>query len=363
VSTELRVAVIGTRFGGSVHVPGFQLVDSVQVVAVASEQLERARAVAAQTGVPHAFDDYRRMLDEVQVDLLSIATPVYLHHEMVLEAARRGIHVLCEKPLALSAEQVEEMLGAVTAGNLRHAVDFQFRYHRGVATLKRALDDGRLGEPRMARVVSTSDVRATAEKVPFTWWSERDKGGGVLAAVTSHWIDFLQWCFGAPRDITSQLNTFVPRRRDASGAWRRVETEDTAHLAMRLGSSGVQATIDVSMAVGPPGSRVELYGTEGALVLDGFDQVQFSTSSGAVAESLPLVPARFARQPDQALNISSFAALAADLRDAIGGDSHAPRLPDFGDGLAVQEVLDAACQQEAAREAYLRVGHGEAQPE
>jgi len=96
------VAVIGTRFGASVHVPGFQLVDGVQVVAIASEQVERARAVAAQTGIPHAFDDYRRMLDEVQVDLLSIATPVYLHHEMVLEAARRSIHVLCEKPVQLS---------------------------------------------------------------------------------------------------------------------------------------------------------------------------------------------------------------------------------------------------------------------
>src|SRR5690348_9061683 len=265
----LRVALIGTSFGGSVQAPGFRLLEGVQMVAVASAHLERARALAAHAVIPHAFDDYRRMLDEVQVDLVSIATPVYLHHEMVLEAAQRGIHVVCEKPLALDVGQAEDMLAAVKAKHLVHGVDFEFRYYRGLATLKSAIDEGRLGEPRMARVVWRSDVRGTADKVPYTWWSERGKGGGVLGAVASHWIDALRWWFGEPRDITSQLNTFVPHRRDASGAWRRVTTEDTAHVAMRLGSSGIQATVDVSMAVGPNGGRVELYGTDGALVLDG----------------------------------------------------------------------------------------------
>jgi predicted dehydrogenase len=174
----LRVALIGTSFGGSVQVPGFRLADGVQLVAVASRQLDRARALAARTGIPHAFDDYRRMLDEVEMDLVSIATPVYLHHEMVLEAARRGVHVLCEKPLALSVGQAEEMLAAVKAKHLLHGVDFEFRYYGGLTTLKRAIDEGRLGEPRMARVVWRSDVRSTAEKVPYTWWSERAKGGG-----------------------------------------------------------------------------------------------------------------------------------------------------------------------------------------
>jgi predicted dehydrogenase len=344
----LRVALIGTSFGGSVQVPGFRLADGVQLVAVASRQLDRARALAARTGIPHAFDDYRRMLDEVEMDLASIATPVYLHHEMVLEAARRGVHVLCEKPLALSVGQAEEMLAAVKAKHLLHGVDFEFRYYGGLTTLKRAIDEGRLGEPRMARVVWRSDVRSTAEKVPYTWWSERAKGGGVLGAVASHWIDALRWWFGEPRDITSQLNTFVPHRRDAFGAWRPVTTEDTAHLAMHLGSGGVQATIDVSMAVGPMGGRVELYGTAGALVLDGFDEVHL-LRAGAPAESLPLAPARFALEPDQAVNVPAFAALVADLRDAIAGEAPAKHLPDFDDGLAVQRVLDTAYQQEAER--------------
>jgi predicted dehydrogenase len=362
MAPRLRVALIGTNFGGSVQVPGFRLLEGVQLVAIASARLERARALAAAEDIPYAFDDYRRMLDEVEVDLVSIATPVYLHYEMVLEAALRGVHILCEKPLALSVGQAEEMLAAVNATRLPHGVDFEFRYYRGLATLKRAIDAGYLGEPRMARVVWRSDVRSTAEKVPYTWWSERKQGGGVLGAVASHWIDALRWWFGEPRDVTSQLNTFVPQRGDASGTLRPVTSEDTAHLAMRLGSSGVQATIDVSMAVGPGGGRLELYGTDAALVLDGFDEVHL-LRSGSGAEPLPLASERFALQPDQPINVPAFAALVADLRGTILGEAPPERVPDFDDGIAVQRVLDIAYQQEAERAIGSVVSQGQGEPE
>jgi predicted dehydrogenase len=117
---------------------------------------------------------------------------------------------------------------------------------------------------------------------------------------------------------------------------------------MRLGSSGVQATIDVSMAVGPTGGRVELYGSDGAMVLDGFDEVHF-LRSGSAAEPVPLVPARFARELGQPINVLAFAALVADLRAAILGAAPEKHPPDFDDGVAVQQVLDQAYQQEAKR--------------
>jgi predicted dehydrogenase len=345
LSTSLRVALIGTNFGGAVQLPGFGLVEGVDVVAVVSARLERARAVAGQIGIAHAYDDYRRMFDEVDVDLVSIATPPYLHHEMVLEAARRGVHVLCEKPLALSAREAEEILSAVESNHLVHAVDFEFRYYRGLAAIKQAIDQDLLGQPRMARVIWRSDARATAEKMPYTWWSERDKGGGVLGAVASHWIDALRWWFGEPRDVSSQLNTYVSQRQDLSGIWRPVSTEDTAHLAMRLGALGVQGSIDVSMAVGPAGCRVEAYGTHAALVMDGYEDLLL-VRPGAAPEAIPLAAPRFVAEAGQAVNVPAFAELVADVRDAIAGRPH-HSFPDFRDGLAVQRVLDEAYRQAA----------------
>jgi predicted dehydrogenase len=336
----LRVALIGTSFGGVVQLPGFRLAGGFDVVAVASARLERAREVAAQHAIPHAYDDYRQMLDEVPVDLVSIVTPPYLHHEMVLEAARRDLHVVCEKPLALNAAEAESMLSAMDARNLVHAVDHEFRYFRALAAFKAEVDRGVLGETRLARVVWRSDARSTAQKMGYSWWSEPGRGGGALGAVASHWIDALRWCFGEPHDITAQSATFVPLRADASGVDRQVRTEDTASVLMRLGPSGTLASIDVSMAVGPPGIRIEAYGTEGALIMDGYESVTV-LKSGEPPLDVALPPWRFPPEPEQMANIPAFAALVTDVRAAIRREDHSA-FPTMADGLAVQRVLDAA---------------------
>jgi predicted dehydrogenase len=339
-SAPLRVAVIGTRFGGQVQVPGFRLLDEVRVVAVASARRERAEHVAAQYDIPQAFDDYRAMLDSVEVDLVSIVTPPYLHHEMVLEAAARGLHVVCEKPLALDAAEAADMLGAMDSRGLVHAVDHEFRYFRGLAAFKAEVDRGALGEARMARVVWRSDSQATTQRPGYTWWSEGERGGGVLGAIASHWVDALRWWFGEPHDVASQVATFVPLRRDAAGVERPVTSEDTAGLVMRLGPTGTLGSIDVSVAVGPPGWRVEAYGTEGALILDGSDSLRFECA-GHAPQEVALAPARFPSADHQSPNVAAFATLITDVCAAIRGEAPTP-FPTFADGLAVQRVLDAA---------------------
>jgi predicted dehydrogenase len=337
---SLRVALIGTSFGGSVQLPGFRLVDGVEVVAVASGRLEHAQAVASKFGIAHAFDDYRAMLDAVPVDLISIATPPYLHHEMVLDAARRGIHVMCEKPLALNAAQAEEMLSAAISNGVVHAVDFEFRFYRGLAAFRVAVEQGKLGEARLARVVWRSDARATGVQAPYSWWSERDRGGGVLGAVASHWIDALRWWFGEPHDICAHLATFVPLRPDTDGVERRVSTEDTASLLMRLGPTGTLGSIDVSMTVSPPGTRVEAYGTQGALILEGYEDLRLIPSAGP-PQRVTLAAPRFPVVDGQPPNVPAFAELAERVASAIRGEGHA-EFPTFADGLAVQRVLDTA---------------------
>jgi predicted dehydrogenase len=316
------------------------LADGFDVVAIASARLDRARDIAAQHAIPHAYDDYRQMLDEVAVDVVSIATPPYLHHEMVLEAARRDVHVICEKPLAMNAAEAESMLAAMDGRNLVHAVDHEFRYYRALAAFKAEVDRGVLGEARLARVVWRSDGRSTAQKSGYSWWSEPDGGGGVLGAVASHWIDALRWWFGEPHDITAQSATFVPVRTDDAGVERQVQTEDTASVLMRLGPSGTLGSIDVSMAVGPPGTRAEAYGTDGALIMDGYESLTY-LKTGEAPREVTLEPWRFAPLQGQMANIPAFAALVADVRSAIRGEDHAA-FPTMADGLAVQRVLDAA---------------------
>jgi predicted dehydrogenase len=339
----IRVAVIGSGFGSSVQIPGFQKLDDVQVVALTSGRLERARDVAARFGIPRAFDDYRAMLDQVEVDLVSVVTPPYLHRDMVLEAVHRGVHVLCEKPFAMNAAEAEEMLSAAEQAGVVHAVDHEFRFWPARAALKQLVDQGYLGEPRIVRLTSRSDVRSTAEKAPFDWWSERSRGGGVLGAVGSHWIDTVRWCFGEPHDVTGALDAFVRERRAADGTVQTVTSDDTASVMMRLGPGGVQTSLSVTMAVGPRGSRLEAFGTDGALVMEDDARVQGAKVGEPLAE-LPLEAPRFTAEPGQPPLIVPFTDLASRIVAAIRGDGHRD-FPTFADGVAVQRALDAVYSQ------------------
>jgi predicted dehydrogenase len=339
----LRVAVIGSGFGSSVQVPAFQKLDDVQVVALTSGRLERAREVAARFGIPQAFDDYRAMLDQVELDLVSVVTPPYLHREMVVEAARRGIHVICEKPFAMNVAEAEEMQRAADDAGVVHAVDHEFRFWPGRSALKRLADQGYLGEARVVRLTSRNDARSTADKAPFDWWSERARGGGVLGAIGSHWIDSVRWWFGEPHDVTGVLDAFVRERRAADGTLHQVTSDDTASVMMRLGPGGVQASLNVTMAVGPRGSRLEAYGTDGTLVLED-DARLLGAKAGEPLAELPLEALRFKADPGQPPLIGPFAELAARVVAAIRDG--APRdFPTFADGVAVQRALDAVYSQ------------------
>src|SRR6266545_8135839 len=108
----VRVGVIGTGFGANVQVPGFKCVSGVEVVAITSAHLDRAQAVAAQHAIPHAYDDYREMLRDLELDLVSVVSPPYLHHEMTLAALEAGAHVLCEKPFAMDLGEALAMRDA-----------------------------------------------------------------------------------------------------------------------------------------------------------------------------------------------------------------------------------------------------------
>src|SRR5262245_37608614 len=124
--SAVRVGIIGTGWGASVQAPAFRCVAGAELVAITSGRLERAQAVAQEHGIPQAFDDYREMLDKANLDLVSIVTPPYLHHEMTLAAIAAGAHVICEKPFALDVRQASEMVEAAERAGCINVVDHEF---------------------------------------------------------------------------------------------------------------------------------------------------------------------------------------------------------------------------------------------
>ncbi len=328
----VRVGLIGTGFGASVQVPGFKCVSDVEVVAIASARLERAEAVAAEHRIPYAFDDYEEMLRNVELDLVSVVSPPYLHHEMTMAALHAGAHVLCEKPFAMDLGEAVDMRDAGERLGRVHAVDHEFRYVPARSAIKRLLDAGEIGDVFLFRA---TDLAAFPNDRPFDWWFDRTRGGGVLGAVGSHYVDAVLWWIGPIAHVSAQLRALVPQRRIAGGSGtERVTADDTATVAFETGS-GVTGRIDISVSAGGGPRRVEIYGTKGALFLEGTKL--YRAASGEVNE-VSMEDRDQARLDDP--RIGPFVELAQRVVDRMN-DADSRPFPTFDDGVAVQRVLDA----------------------
>src|ERR1044071_6950618 len=146
---KLRVVVAGTSFGASTQIPVFQTHPRTQVTAVSSGRAERAASTAQELGIPAHYTDFEQMLDEQKPDLVSIVTPPEFHFPMTMAALRRGIHVLCEKPFALNAQEARQMHEAAIQARVIAMIDFELRLMPATAYALELLHEGYIGAPRM----------------------------------------------------------------------------------------------------------------------------------------------------------------------------------------------------------------------
>jgi len=262
----LRVGVVGTGFGSSVHVPAFKASPDFDVVAIVSGHRENAERVAREHGLAWSGDDVRAMLREVDLDAISIATPGGLHHEMVLAAAEAGLHILCEKPFATSLEQANEMLAAVGQASVGHAVNHEFRMTPARQVLRRMVGEGYVGAPFDVRAVQDLGMLLNPGRT-WSWWSDRQQYGGVLQAMTSHLIDFLLWTFGDITSVSGRLDTFIRERPDAEGRTREVTSDDANATLLRF-ASGASGLVMVSGVSRVARAVVEVHGSSGSLSIE-----------------------------------------------------------------------------------------------
>jgi predicted dehydrogenase len=236
----MRVGIIGCGKIARNHAAALRGVAGVRVVAAADVDAERARAFAADHGVPGAFDDVDDMLAS-GVDAVTVCTPNGAHEAGVLAAARHGAHVLCEKPIALRVEQADRMVAATEAAGVRFGVLFQRRFWPAAARIRASIDGGRLGVPICGGVVVrlNRDAGYYAEPWRGRWATE---GGGVLMTQAIHHIDLLQWFMGPARRVIGRCATLA--LQDV------IDVEDTAGAVVEF-ASGAIATIQAGTTFRP----------------------------------------------------------------------------------------------------------------
>jgi predicted dehydrogenase len=232
---RLRVAVVGAGIGRQ-HVEAYRsLPHEFEVVALCDIDGDKARDAAAAGAIPRALTDFGDVCRMDEVDVVDLCTPPYLHHEQVLQGLEAGKHVICEKPLAASLRQVDELAAAARQARGRLMPIFQYRFGHGIQRLKLLVDEGLAGRAYLTTAETAWRRRPPYYAVPWRakWKTEL---GGPLVGQAIHAHDLVYYVLGPARRVSAHLATRV----------NPVETEDCIAASLEM-ADGSLCTLSVTV--------------------------------------------------------------------------------------------------------------------
>ncbi|WP_308637130.1 Gfo/Idh/MocA family protein [Paenibacillus silvisoli] len=313
--TKIKTAAIGLGVMGQdmIRLNFSKYPDDMELVAVCESNENTLRAFADANPNVRTYTDYRQLLEEEKLDLLYVAVPPSKHHEVVLAAIAKKIHVFCEKPLANSLEEAKSMLDAAVQAQVVHAVHFLMPLFAGSVKLQRLLAEGAIGQ------VTSIDLILQFPQWPRAWqknpWIASRHEGGFLLEVGIHWIHLIQRLFGPIANVQSSVN--YPA--DAAASEIDAQATLTLHNNVNIQLTGTTKADKerVSMVI---------HGDQGVIALENWS----SLFMGETEASLQPVPV------DDADN--QLPVIGQIIRRLKGQQA---AIFDFNDGYQAQAVLEA----------------------
>jgi len=348
------VGVIGLGYGRA-HVPAFQA-SGCRVVAVCQRDRASAEGIAVRYGVPEVFERWEDMLERAHPEIVVIATPPHLHHPIALRALGAGAHVLCEKPLAMTAAQARAMAEAAAKAGRMAMTSFNWRFPAAMQELARRVRSGMLG--RVLHVIGRwQGGRMADEGEPATWRADRAQAGhGVMGDQGVHVVDLVRMLFGEFARVTAHAAIAYPSR-SAPGLARAADAEDYCAVIAEV-ESGAQVSFTASrVARGANEQGLEAYGTRGAAQYrmhrggprwwEGELRVSEGGAMQRVEPSSPPAPSVGEGEASDVIGKATIAPLVARLLEGVRTGTTPS--PSFEDGARAQAVLDAVAESVSRR--------------
>jgi len=256
----LRWAIIGCGDIANKRVAPAMVEDpGSELVALFSNTPERAEEMRARFGAQRAYSDLDAVLSDADVDAVYIASPQQRHCEETLRAAAAGKHVLCEKPMAVTLDECEEMIAACEAAGVQLAIAYYRRWYPKARKLKELVDSGTIGKPVSARVFIAGRYDPTPDDWKH-WRVEAAAGGGAMMDVGSHRLDLICYFLGRPARVAGL----------SSRLCMTYEVPDTEALLCEM-ESGAHVIAQAGWNLRTGTDEMEVHGTEGSLIATPFD--------------------------------------------------------------------------------------------
>ncbi len=349
----VSVGMVGTSWwADAMHLPALASHAGARTAAICGRNRDNARAMAQAWRIPQVYTDYAAMIDSGGLDAIVISTPNDSHYAIAVKALDAGLHVLCEKPIALSYRQAREMAALANAKGLTTLVPFTYSFMPTARYLKELIAGGYLGAPYH---LNMRYYTGYARGGDYIWRLDRKvAGAGVVGDLGSHFLYLAEWFFGEISALTCRLGYSVPRPAlDPTGAPYDV-LDDSCMLTVEFGSGalGMIHCTAVCYEDSPFGQthHMEFHGAEGTLYSytdwDKTQQVKGARLGEGMPRPLP-IPAHIwgAARRDTVHNTYRDMFRSEDfmIRGFINSIlSGRPLKPDMADGARIQRLISAA---------------------
>jgi predicted dehydrogenase len=270
---KINIGVAGLGFIGPAHIEALRRIPNLNVVAVSDFNLEIAQSKAEALGIEHAYGSFDELLQHEGIHCVHICTPNYLHYEMAKKALEAGKHVVCEKPLATTVAEAEELVAMAKQKGLVNAVHFNLRFYPLVREMKSMRESGKLGE--VYSVIGTYLQDWLYYATDYNWRLEPEQSGDsrAIADIGSHLLDLVEYISGL--EITEVMADFSTVHKTRKKPLKPVETysgkmlkpedyadvpintEDYANVMLRF-SNGNKGVVTVSQVAAGRKNRINL---------------------------------------------------------------------------------------------------------
>ena len=256
--STVKIGIVGSRFQADCVATSVKaLPDEAEVVAVASRTPRNAAAFAQRHGIPRWYADYRELLRDREVEMISVAAPNCLHAQITIEAARAGKHVVCEKPLCLTLEEADAMIGACAKAGVLLLYAEELFFAPKYVRAKRMADEGAFGRVHLVK-------QGEKHNGPHAdwFWDVEQSGGGALMDLGCHGIAFCWWFLGKPkvRSVYAQLSTQVHGQR--------TQGDDEALTIVEFENGAIGVVENSWNRPGGMDDSIEIFGDKGQTYAD-----------------------------------------------------------------------------------------------
>jgi predicted dehydrogenase len=362
----LGIGLVGTGYMGKCHAlawngvaPVFGDVERPRLVALAEINAELAARKAQEFGFESSTADWRSLLANPQIDVISITTPNQFHAEMAIAALEAGKHVWCEKPMATSLADAERMLDAVRKSGKAGVMGYNYIQNPLIRHMKSLIDAGAIGALTHVRVEMDEDYMADPDEA-FYWKSEAQSGYGALDDFAVHPLSLLTMLTGMPSEVMTDMAKPYADRPAKEGGRRAVENHDIANVLMHM-KNGISAVLLANRSAWGRKGRIalQIYGSNGSILYDQerMNEFQLYDRNGKPTEhgfrtilTAPHHPlyGKFIPAPGHGLGFNDLKIIECrELISAIQGQpSHAIT---FEEGFAIEKTVHSMARSHAER--------------